>query len=134
MLTVQHVQPIVQSQARASNLAVFCHVLAFAGYVIPIGNIVGPLVMWLVKRQEDPAVDAHGKESVNFQISMTIYSIAIFVVMMVLAFGLDFFGFFLGMLVMLGILVFDIICIVRGALAASRGQTFRYPLSIRFIR
>ena len=128
-------QPAVsQSQARSSNLPLFCHVLAFAGYVIPLGHIVGPLVLWLVKRQSDPAVDEHGKEVLNFQISITLYSVAAFIVFMVLAFALNSFGFFLLVLAMLGVMVFDIVCTVRGAVAASRGQSYRYPLSMRLIR
>ena len=128
-------QPAVSgSQARSLNLAMFCHVLAFAGYVIPMGHIVGPLVLWLVKRQSDAAVDAHGKEVLNFQISITIYSIVAFVGVMLLAFALHILGFFLVVLVMLGVMVVDIVFTVRGALAASRGQSYRYPLSIRLIR
>lgn len=127
-------QPAVSgSQARSLNLAMFCHVLAFAGYVIPMGHIVGPLVLWLVKRHSDAAVDAHGKEVLNFQISITIYSIVAFVAVMLVAFTLQV-GFILVVLAMLGVMVFDIVFTVRGAVAASRGQSYRYPLSIRMIR
>ena len=49
-----------------------CHLLALTGLVIPIGVIVGPLIMWLVKKDESEFVDYHGKESLNFQITMMI--------------------------------------------------------------
>jgi len=56
--------------------AVFCHLGAFAGYFFPLANIIVPLVLWLTKKDESELVDDHGRESVNFQISMLIYMIA----------------------------------------------------------
>lgn len=107
-----------------------CHVLSLAGLVVPFGNIIGPLVLWLVKR-EDPFVDAHGKESMNFQISLTIYMFAI----LLLAIALPGMGVFVLMIfVMMGLVIFEIIEVVLASLAASRGAAFRYPLTIRFIR
>ena len=55
------------------NLAMFCHLAALAGYLMPFGNILGPLIIWLVKREESPIVDDQGKESLNFQITWTIF-------------------------------------------------------------
>ena len=53
------------------------HATALVGFLVPVaGHIVGPLIVWLAKRGDSPAIDAHGKESLNFQISMFIYSIA----------------------------------------------------------
>jgi uncharacterized Tic20 family protein len=51
-----------------------CHLSALAGFIgVPLGNIIGPLIIWLVKKDEIPFVDLQGRESLNFQISMTIY-------------------------------------------------------------
>src|SRR5258705_68928 len=50
------------------NWAMFCHLSALAGFLIPFGNIVGPVVVWLIKRAEMPLVEYHGKEAINFQI------------------------------------------------------------------
>ena len=52
-----------------------CHLSSLAGSVIPFGNIVGPLVVWLIKKDEYAFVDDQGKESLNFQISITIYTV-----------------------------------------------------------
>ena len=53
-----------------------CHLSALAGFVIPgAGHILGPLIVWLVKRGESAEIDAHGKEALNFQISMLIYNV-----------------------------------------------------------
>ena len=61
-----------------------CHLSAFAGYVFPFGGIVGPLVVWLIKKDEMPFVDDQGKEALNFQISVLIYAIVSFVLIFVL--------------------------------------------------
>ena len=54
-----------------------CHLSTFAGYLVPFGNISGPLIVWLVKKDEYAFVDDQGKESLNFQISITIYSLVV---------------------------------------------------------
>jgi hypothetical protein len=63
----------LESNSEERNWAMTCHLASFAGYVLPLGNIIGPLVAWLMKRDEFPLVDDQGKEALNFQISMTIY-------------------------------------------------------------
>ena len=54
------------------TMAMLCHLLALAGYVIPFGNIIGPLVMWLVKKEDHPFIDEQGKEALNFQITVAL--------------------------------------------------------------
>src|SRR5262245_9575349 len=54
---------------------VVSHLVAFSGFIIPFGNVIGPLVIWLMKKAESPSIEAHAKESLNFQISMTIWTI-----------------------------------------------------------
>jgi len=55
------------------TFGMLCHLTALAGFVFPLGNIIGPLIVWAIKKDQYPWVDQHGKESLNFQISMTIY-------------------------------------------------------------
>ncbi|MBW3595077.1 MAG: DUF4870 domain-containing protein [Actinobacteria bacterium] len=100
-----------------------CHLTAFSGFVVPLGNIWGPLVVWLIKKDENPDVDAHGKESLNFQISITIYSIVFFILSFLLI-GLPF-------LIAAG--VFWFIVVIVASVRASAGDFYRYPLTIRFI-
>jgi uncharacterized Tic20 family protein len=102
---------------------VLCHISALAGFVVPFGNILGPLILWLIKRQELPSVDAHGKEALNFQISVTIYMAVAAVLMLVII------GFFL----MIGIAVAAIVLVVIAAVKASNGELYRYPLTIRLV-
>lgn len=52
-----------------------CHLSGFCGYIIPFGNLIVPLIIWSAKKDEMPLVDIHGKEAINFQISITIYAL-----------------------------------------------------------
>src|ERR1700680_445708 len=63
-------------QSEARTWAMLCHLSSISGFIgVPFGHIVGPLIVWLVKKDQFPLVDDQGKESLNFQISMTIYGI-----------------------------------------------------------
>ena len=104
----------------------FCHLAAFAGFIgVPFGNLVGPLVVWLIKKEQIPFVDYHGKEALNFQISMTIYSLACLPLIC------------LGPLIFLAIIPLAIISIVFAIVAAVRanaGEMYEYPITIRFVK
>ncbi len=99
------------------------HIAALAGYLIPLGNIIGPLVVWAMKRDISPFVDFHGKESINFQITMTIY-VALSIILTL---------FVVGIVLLVAVGIFELIMIIVAAIKASNGEYFRYPLSIRFI-
>lgn len=105
--------------------AMFAHLTSLAGFIgIPLGNIIGPLVIWLIKKDTMPLVDDQGKESLNFQISMTIYGIISAVLTLVVI------GFFL----ILAVLIVDIVFVILASVAANKGEAYRYPLTIRFIK
>jgi len=102
-----------------------CHLSSLLGYtVIPFGNVVGPLIVWLVKKDEYPFVDDQGKESLNFQITLLIAAVVAFLCVFVLI------GFILLPLVWLVGLIFSII----GAVSANNGTFYRYPFAIRIIK
>lgn len=101
----------------------FLHLAQYAGYVIPLGGIIVPVVMWQMKKDEAPAIDAHGRMIVNALISYTIYLALAFVLMFVLI------GFLLAPLLGLCALVFPII----GALKANDGELWRYPGVLSFL-
>lgn len=102
---------------------ILCHISALAGFVIPFGNVFGPLVVWLIKRDQMPSVNEHGKEALNFQISVAIYAIIAWLTVFILI------GFILLPAVIIGFLVLTIIATVK----ASNGEFYRYPFTIRFI-
>ena len=110
---------------------VLCHATALAGCFLPaIAHVIGPLIIWLLKRDEFPEVDDQGKESLNFQISMLIYTAVLAVAFFVLIFVLI--GFLL--LPLFGVLyLLDIVFVIVASIKASEGKLYRYPLTIRFI-
>jgi uncharacterized Tic20 family protein len=107
------------------NWAVFCHLGGFALYVLPfmLGNVIVPLVLWLMKRNESAYIDEHGREALNFQISVTIYAIGAGILAFVLI------GF--ALLAALG--VFHFVLMVIASVRASQGEPYRYPLTLRLI-
>ncbi len=104
--------------------ALICHLSALSGYVIPFGNLIAPIIIWSMKKDEFPMVDAHGKEVINFQISMTIWMI-ISGVLIFLLIGIP-------LLILLAIL--QVVFIIIGAIKADNGELYKYPLSIQFIK
>ena len=126
-------KPEVQTEAQAVGTTddkdartwgMLRHLTALSGVIIPFGNIVGPLIVWLIKKNEMPFVDDQGKESLNFQITVTIAGIVSIVLCAVVI------GFLLIPVVALGALVFTIIAAVK----ANKGEAYRYPLTIRLIK
>jgi uncharacterized Tic20 family protein len=110
------------SQARTWEM--LCHLTALAGFFIPFGNLLGPLIVWLVKKNEIPSVDAHGKESLNFQISILIYAIVSGILVLVL----------IGFVLLIAVGIFSLVCIIIASIKVSNGEPYRYPLTIRFLQ
>ena len=100
------------------------HLSTFVGHLIPFGNIVGPLIVWAIKKDEMPLVNDQGKEALNFQITMTVALIVAGLSVFVLI------GFVLFPLVYL----FDLIMTIIAAIKANEGVAYRYPLSIRLVK
>ena len=111
---------------------VLCHASALAGFFIPgVGNFVGPLLIWLLKRGDSAEIDAHGKESLNFQLSMLIYTIALGIICFILMVVLI--GFLLIPLFAV-LYVVDIVLVIIASMKASNGELYRYPLTLRLIK
>ena len=105
------------------KIAALIHLSAFTVFIIPFGNIVAPLLLWILKKEDSAFVDYHGREAVNFQISITIY-FAVATAFVILLIGIPFllFAFLIG-------LVFPVIAAIK----ASEGNYYSYPFSIRFL-
>lgn len=105
--------------------AMLCHLAAFLGYFVPvIGNILGPLIVWLAKREQSPYIDQQGKAALNFQITISIAAMIAILLMVVVI------GIFL--LPIIGII--NIVLIVIAAVSAYKGEPFRYPFSLHLIK
>jgi uncharacterized Tic20 family protein len=121
--------PGSESQARMWNM--LCHLSALAGFVIPFGNILGPLIIWQIKKNEFPSVEIHGKAALNFQITVAIAAFAAGVVAVVLSFFCV--GYLLFPVVGLIVLAGIIFAIIAG-LKANNGENYKYPYSFEFVK
>ena len=120
--------PLPLSAPSVTNVrlwSILCHASALLGVFLHFpGHVLGPLVVWLAKRDESPELDAHGKESLNFQLSMLIYD----AIALILCFVL------IGIPILIGLWILNIILVIIASIKASEGQLYRYPLTIRFIK
>lgn len=102
-----------------------CHAAALAGILLHfVGHFFGPLIVWLLKRGESEEIDAHGKESVNFQISMLIYNLIAAILCLVV----------IGFALLLILWILNTVLVIIASIRASEGKLYRYPLTIRFIK
>jgi len=122
-LTPPENAPLKPSQ-QARQWAMLCHLAAFAGLVVPFGNLLGPLIVWQLKKDIDPFVDAQGKEALNFQITITI-AMLICIVLTIVIIG--------GLLAPIVGLLNVIFCIIA-AVKANNGEAYRYPFALRLIK
>lgn len=109
-----------------------CHLSALAGLIVPAaGHFIGPLVIWLLKRDEFSEVDDQGKESINFQLSMFLYTVALGIVCFILMFVLV--GFLL--LPLFGVLyLLDLVLVIIASIKANEGVLYRYPITLRLLK
>ncbi|MBL4570159.1 MAG: DUF4870 domain-containing protein [Alcanivorax sp.] len=122
MSDLEQTQGEPKQEERSLGLA--CHLLALAGLVVPFGNILGPLIMWLVKKDQSDFVDDQGKEALNFNITISIAGFIAFLLMFVVIGGL--------LLPIIGI--FWLVMTIIAAVKANGGERYRYPLTIRLIK
>jgi hypothetical protein len=116
--------PLPKPSSEIRQWAMFCHFAAFFGLIFPFGNLLGPLIVWQIKKEADPFIDAQGKEALNFQITVSIAAMICMLLMVIVI------GFPLLLLVGVGALVLTII----GGLKANDGLAYRYPFTWRLIK
>ncbi len=111
--------------------AMFCHLAGLAGVVIPVvlSGIIAPLIVWQVKKDEHPFIDEHGKEALNFQLSIALYTIIGVAVCIITCIGAILIPFVVG-----GIYLANLIFMIIAGVKANNGEHYRYPLTIRFIK
>jgi uncharacterized Tic20 family protein len=106
------------------NWAMVCHLGGLATYIgIPLGNILVPLIIWLVRRNSDAAVNENGREAINFNISFTVYGIVAGLLCYVLV----------GFVLLPIVLITHIVLVVQAALKANKGESVQYPFTLHFI-
>lgn len=100
------------------------HLSGFAGFIFPLGNILGPLLIWLLKKDQSLAVEEHSREALNFQISISIYFLIASVLIVAVV----------GIVLLPILIIVHIFLMIKAALAADRGRFYVYPVTIRFIK
>jgi uncharacterized Tic20 family protein len=125
MSEIQHEVPydeLPELTSEACNWAMACHLAGLAGFALPIvGHLLGPLIVWMIKRDDHPFINDQGKEAVNFQISMVIYKVLLCCTV-------------IGIVVAIGLLLVNVVMVIVAAMKASEGEAYRYPLTLRLIK
>ena len=119
--------PAIQAAAvdeSARTTAMAAHLSTFAGLIVPFGSVIGPLAVWLTRRDRDPFIDQAGREALNFGISIAIYG-AVLLVAALLLVGIPF--------LIIGVVAWVVLASLA-AVKASQGQAYRYPLTLRLVR
>jgi uncharacterized Tic20 family protein len=107
-----------QASQDARNIAMLCHLLGL------LTNFLGPLILWLIKKDDDAFIDKQGKEALNFQLTVLIASIVA---------GISVF-LCIGAILIPVVLVCDIVFSIIACVKSSKGEDYRYPVSIRLIK
>ena len=141
------------------NIATFIHLSTFSRFIIPFGNLLGPIILWVINKDKSEFIDAHGKQAINFQISIWVYAIIIGAItipffLFNLFSGFDFIDFngfqdfnitigkpspllyiggVLGAFAIIGFII-ELILIVLASLKARDGEYFKYPFTINFLK
>ena len=122
MTDFDHDETMTASDERMWSILV--HAAAFAGVLVPFGTILGPFIVWIIKKPESALVDRHGRAALNFQISMLIYIIVSAILVLVVV----------GLLLLIVLGIFWFVMVLVATIRAADGRDPGYLLSIEFLR
>lgn len=106
------------------SLALIAHLSALAGFIVPFGSVLGPLVVYLTKRDESAFVEDQAREALNFQITVILATLASAVLMIVL----------IGFVLLPVVLIWWLVGTILGATKASAGEWYRFPYTLRLVK
>lgn len=115
---LDHIEASAPPTSDEKTMAILSHILTL------VAGFIAPLIIYLVKKDESNYVREHAAESLNFQISITIYLIISGILMLLL----------IGFLLMFAVGIFALIVVIMATIKASEGKSYRYPLTIRLIK
>jgi len=123
---MQYRPPMALQTADEKQMGLLLHISQLANIIVPPAGIIAPIIIWQVKKDEMPALDAHGKMVANWIISSVIYWFVSVILLFV---------FFIGLIPMLGLVIAGIAFPIIGALKANNnGELWEYPLTIKFLK
>ena len=108
----------------AKQCGLLLHLSQLAGFIVPFGGIIAPIVVWQTQKEKYPAIDQHGKMIVNWILSAVIYALISFVLTFVIV----------GILGFLALGIASIAFPIIGAVKANNGELWEYPLTIKFLK
>jgi uncharacterized Tic20 family protein len=111
-------------EQQARDWALFLHLSQLLGFMVPLGGLIAPLLIWQVKKDELPALDAHGKLVMNWVLSALIYTIVAGLLSLIV----------IGIPLLIIVLVLGVVFPIVGGIKASNGELWPYPLSIPFLK
>jgi uncharacterized protein len=117
-------QPPVVLTSEERTWAMFCHLSALLAYFAAGMTFLGPLICWLIKKDMSRFVDENGKESLNFQLNILVYTVI----------GIALICAFVGIVIIPAVHVYSIVCVIIAGIKASQGEMFRYPFIFRLIK
>ncbi len=124
MLNFKNNKMRIEIDKDTRQMAMLCHLTAFATFVIPgVGSIVGPLIVWLLKKDRSEFIDFHGKEALNFQITILILA----AIAGVLCF------FLIGIPLLFAVGVYWFVFTIIASIKANEGAYYKYPFVIRIL-
>ena len=106
------------------NWAMFCHLSTFSSVILPFGGIIGPLICWSSKKHESEFVDRNGKEALNFQLSILLYTLVCIPLMFII----------IGFVLLFGLLILELVCVIMASIRTAKGEDYKYPITIPFIQ
>ena len=112
------------SEDEERKWAMFAHIGTFSSMFVPLGNIIAPIVIWQMKKNESPFVVEQAKESLNFQITLMIYGLISFLLVFIII------GFFL----IFALVIFGLIIVIVAGVKANDGEHYRYPMTLRLVK
>jgi len=115
----------IVTDANEKQWGMFTHLAALVGLIgIPFGNVVGPLIIYMIKKDEFEFVAEQGKNVLNFQISWSI----IFIISAILIIAV------VGIFLLIGFGIAWLVFVIMGTIAANKGESYKYPLTYQFIK
>ncbi len=116
--------PPGSQEAHTREWALLLHLSQLLGIVIPLAGLLAPLLIWQLKKEALPALDAHGKVVMNWILSALIYLLGASLLALVVV----------GIPLLLVLVVVAVVFPIIGAIKANAGELWRYPLSIQFLK
>lgn len=108
----------------ANQWAMLLHFSQYAGFIVPVGGFLVPILIWQLKKDDVPGLDEHGKNVTNWLISSVIYAVVSSLLTIIL----------IGILGLIAVALMALIFPIIGGIKANAGETWKYPAAIGFLK